>query len=84
MAALRNIGPISSGWLRQVGIRTRADLAAVGPVPAYLMVRQAGFPVSLNLLWALEGALRDTDWRALSEDDRARLRADLAAADELT
>ena len=31
---LRNIGPKSAAWLRQVGLRTRADLEGVGPVEA--------------------------------------------------
>jgi hypothetical protein len=38
---LRNIGPKSAAWLRQVGLRTEADLVAVGPVEAYMRVRAA-------------------------------------------
>lgn len=82
MGALRNIGPVSAEWLQRVGIRTRSDLVAVGVVPTFLMVRQAGFAPSLNLLWALEGAIQDIDWRAVSESDQDRLRAELAAAGE--
>ena len=55
---LRNIGPKSAAWLRQVGLRTRADLEGVGAVEAFMRVKRAGFKPSLNLLYALEGALR--------------------------
>ena len=52
---LRNIGPKSAAWLRQVGLRTEADIVAIGPVEAYMRVRRAGFRPTLNLLYALEG-----------------------------
>jgi len=77
---LRNVGPKSLAWLARVGIRTRADLVAVGVVPAFLMVRQSGGAPSLNLLWALEGAYRDTDWRAVSEPRKRQLLAELEDA----
>ena len=60
---LRNIGPKSAAWLRQVGLRSRADLEAVGTVEAFMRVKRAGFKPSLNLLYALEGALRDCHWQ---------------------
>ena len=53
---LRNIGPKSAAWLRQVGLRTEADLVAIGPVEAFMRVRRAGFKPTMNLLYALEGA----------------------------
>ena len=70
---LRNIGPKSAAWLRQVGLRTRADLAEVGAVDAFMRVKRAGFKPSLNLLYALEGALRDCHWQEVPEDRRTDL-----------
>ena len=75
---LRNIGPKSAAWLRQVGLRTRADLEGVGAVEAFMRVKRAGFKPSLNLLYALEGALRDCHWQEVPDDRRAEL---VAAAD---
>ena len=37
-AKLRNIGPKSAAWLRQVGLRTREDIAEAGPVEAFMRV----------------------------------------------
>lgn len=70
---LRNIGPKSAAWLRQVGLRTREELEALGAVAAFMRVKRAGFKPSLNLLYALEGALLDCHWQEVPEQRRAEL-----------
>lgn len=70
---LRNIGPKSSAWLRQVGLRTRDELAGVGTVDAFMRVKRAGFKPSLNLLYALEGALLDCHWQEVPDARRVEL-----------
>jgi len=75
---LRNIGPKSAAWLRQVGLRTRADLEGVGAVEAFMRVKRAGFKPSLNLLYALEGALCDCHWQEVPDARRGEL---VSAAD---
>jgi hypothetical protein len=70
---LRNIGPKSAAWLRQVGLRSLEDVAALGAVDAFMKVRRAGFKPSLNLLYALEGALRDCHWQEVPEARRTEL-----------
>lgn len=77
---LRNIGPKSAAWLRQVGLRTREDLAAIGAVEAFMRVKRAGFKPSLNLLYALEGALLDCHWQEVPEQRRGELVAAAEAA----
>lgn len=78
---LRNIGPKSAAWLRQTGIRTQADLEAVGALAAYVRVKRAGFKPSLNLLYALEGAILDVHWQDIPDERRSELV--LAAGDEV-
>ena len=73
MSKLRNIGPKSAAWLRQVGLRTHEDIAAVGTVEAFMRVKRAGFKPSLNLLYALEGALRDCHWQEVPDARRSEL-----------
>jgi len=80
---LRNIGPKSAAWLRQVGLRTQEDLVAAGPVEAYMRVKRAGFKPSLNMLYALEGALQDCHWQEIPEARRAELVAAVDAATAL-
>lgn len=77
---LRNIGPKSAAWLRQVGLRTREDLAAAGTLDAFMRVKRAGFKPGLNLLYAIEGALNDCHWQEVSEARRVELVAAAEAA----
>ena len=70
---LRNIGPKSAAWLRQVGLRTQEDLESVGAVEAFIRVKRAGFRPSLNLLYALEGALCNCHWQEVPDARRTEL-----------
>ena len=78
---LRNIGPKSAAWLRQVGLRTFDDLNSIGAVEAFMRVKRAGFKPSLNLLYALEGALQDCHWQQIPDERRSEL---VMAADAAT
>ncbi len=77
---LRNIGPKSAAWLRQVGLHTPEALAEAGPVGAFMRVKRAGFKPSLNLLYALEGALLDCHWQEVPDARRVQLVAEAEAA----
>ncbi|TLY50221.1 MAG: TfoX/Sxy family protein [Gammaproteobacteria bacterium] len=70
---IRNVGPKSAAWLRQVGVRTQDDLARLGAVEAFMKVKRAGFKPSLNLLYALEGALADCHWADLPDERKTAL-----------
>src|SRR5687768_2240426 len=78
---MRNIGPKSAAWLRQVGLRTLEDVAAIGTVEASMRVKRAGFKPGLNLLYAIEGALLDCHWQEVPEERRQEL---ILAADAAT
>ena len=71
---MRNLGPVSRRWLEDIGVRTIDDLRRLGPVEAYVAVKQREAGASLNLLYALEAAVRGVDWRELSEAEKAELR----------
>jgi len=78
---IRNVGPKSAAWLRQVGVRTQEDLVRLGAIEAFMKVKRAGFRPSLNLLYALEGALVDCHWADLPEACKAALLAGAEAAE---
>ena len=78
---IRNVGPKSAAWLRQVGVRTTEDLTRVGPVEAFLKVKRAGFRPSLNLLYAMAGAMADCHWAELPEARKQELLSGLDAAE---
>ena len=77
---MRNIGPKSAAWLRQVGLKTPEDLIEAGPLEAFMRIKRAGFKPSLNLLYSLEGALRDCHWQEVPEERRTELVAAAEAA----
>lgn len=72
--SLRNLGPRSAEWLRDVGICTVYDLRRIGAVGAWHLVREQQSAVSLNLLYALHAGLTDRSWLELSDGEKQRLR----------
>ena len=73
IAALPNLGPKSQAMLAGVGIHTLQDLRHWGAVAAYAKVKATGVRASLNLLWALEGALSGEPWQDVARKHRASL-----------
>src|SRR5690242_19181652 len=65
---IRNVGPKSAAWLRQVGVRTQEALERLGPVEAFMKVKRAGFRPSLYLLYALAGAIENCHWADLPDE----------------
>ena len=80
LAARANLGPKSAVMLFDSGVTSYAKLEKLGSVAAFVKVRSSGSPASLNLLWALEGALTGTHWRIVARDRRESL---LFALDDL-
>jgi DNA transformation protein and related proteins len=70
---LRNLGPKSLAMLERAGIVDAAQLRALGAARAYLQVRRRERTASLNLLWALEGALSDRPWQDVAKHYRLSL-----------
>ncbi len=58
---------------RVVGVKSVTDLRKLGAAKAFLDVRAAGLRPSLNLLWALEGALTAMPWHKVVRTERTRL-----------
>lgn len=76
---LKNIGSVSAGWLREIGVETLDDLRRVGVVDAYCRAK-ANHPheVSLNLLWGLEAALTGVRWNELPPERKAELKDEVS------
>jgi DNA transformation protein len=73
LATLPGLGPKSAEMLAKAGIRTVSKLRELGAAKAYLKVRAVNDQASLNLLWALEGALTRKPWQEVARHDRLRL-----------
>lgn len=74
IASLKNLGPKSAERLCAVGITSEDRLREVGVVATYSLVKQQ-FPndTSLNLLWALQGAIMDIHWLQIPDDIKTEL-----------
>ena len=74
LTSLKNIGETSAGWLESVGIKTAEDLYELGVVDAYRRVKTA-YPerVTLNMLYALQGALLDLHWKEVPPEMKTAL-----------
>jgi predicted flap endonuclease-1-like 5' DNA nuclease len=79
--SLRNLGPKSSAALAAAGIHTLTELRRLGAVPAYRRAKRTVPGVSLNLLYALVGALEGLDWREVQRSRRLELLLQLDAAE---
>ena len=73
IAALPNLGPKSQAMLAGAGITTLVELRQLGAVAAYAKVKASGGNASLNLLWALEGALCGLPWQVVAREHRTSL-----------
>ena len=73
LADLVNLGPKSQDMLASVHIHSVAQLRKLGAVAAYARVKQANAKASLNLLWALEGALTGLPWQVVARAHRTSL-----------
>lgn len=68
----RNLGPKSLALLTELGIGPE-ELKEIGAVEAYLKVKVIWPQASLNLLWALEGAICDEAWQDVARNKRLSL-----------
>ncbi len=70
---LPGLGPKSQEMLARAGIGTVAQLRRLGAVRAYARVKAHQPGASLNLLWALEGALTGLPWQVVAREHRTSL-----------
>ena len=71
--ALPNLGPVSRQMLADAGIDSVQALRRLGAVAAYARVKGLHPRASLNLLWALEGALTGLRWQDVAREHRTSL-----------
>lgn len=75
-SGFRNLGLRSKQMLKTAGILSAEQLQKTGSVAAFFAVQQSAAPAaqpSLNLLWALEGALSCRDWKEIANDSHTKL-----------
>jgi DNA transformation protein len=81
LRGLADLGPKSAAILAAAGVRSFEHLRRLGSVAAYVLAKQSGAKVSLNLLWALEGALSGQPWQTVAREHRVSLLLALEACE---
>lgn len=73
-------GPVSKGWLAEIGIQSLEQLREFGPVAAYVLLKEL-YPkrVSLNLLYGLYSILEGIPANHLSDEVKTELRKQAGA-----
>ena len=75
---LKGLGPTSEKYLHEIGIFTKTDLQKIGPVQAFLILKEQFFmQPSLNFLYAMVGALEDKPWADIAKSEKTRLLMEL-------
>jgi DNA transformation protein and related proteins len=78
LLSLMNLGPSMVNHLEQVGITTEAELRKIGPVAAYLRVRDINPKVMNRMaLYAIYGALTNQNCIFLPEETKEWLEEEL-------
>lgn len=85
ISKLKGLGPKSEKCLNQIGIFTKSDLERIGPVKAFIKLRNECtlMKPSLNFLYAMVGALEDIHWANIAKSEKGRLLMELEGYKEL-
>lgn len=73
---IRNIGPKSMQWLREVGVHTTADIEHIGVEEVFRLLVERGINPAVVLLYALECAVTHTHWNEIAVERKEQLRAE--------
>lgn len=73
IASLRNLGKSSEKLLNGIGIFTLDDIEDMGVVEAYAILKAKHEQVSVNMLYALYGAVHDVAWNKIPLNIREEL-----------
>ncbi len=65
LSGLKNIGKVTERWLNEIGVFSESELRGLGAVKAYRKIRAKEQGATVNLLFALQGALMGVHWSRL-------------------
>ncbi len=73
LSEISGIGPASLRLLVNAGIVTVAQMRTQDPFELYARLKAADGRTSINLLYALIGAVESRDWKAVAREDKTRV-----------
>ena len=73
LASAMNLGPKSAAVLARAGVTSLAEVRRLGAVKIYSLAKRSEPAVTLNLLWAIEGAILGQPWQLVAREHRTSL-----------
>jgi DNA transformation protein and related proteins len=73
LSDMRGLGPASLRMLVAIGVTSAKQLRARDPFDVYAAIKQNQNGASVNLLYALIGAIEDRDWRDVARTEKTRI-----------
>ncbi len=73
LLALRGLGPASVQMLASVKIRSAKALRQADLYAVYAKIKSLHPKTSINLLYAMMGAVEDVDWRVIARERRSEV-----------
>lgn len=70
----KNLGPVSTGWLQEVGVHTLDDLRARDPISVWRAVQDRHPQANILLVYAMVGAVLGVHWNDLPPDLKEQLK----------
>jgi DNA transformation protein and related proteins len=73
LASMRGLGPASAKMIAQAGVTTSVALKKADLYQLYARIKQQQPKVSINLLYAMIGAVENEDWRTIAKERRSEV-----------
>ncbi len=73
LSKLKNIGEVSEKILNSIDVYTREDIEELGTVTIYFILKDHGHDVSMNMVYALQGAIMNLHWNDLPKKVKSDL-----------
>ena len=70
----------TTAWLEGIGITTIYEVKQIGVIKTCMLLRQAGFPVTLNLAYGLQADIMGLSWNNIPLEIKQQLREEYEAA----
>ncbi len=74
-----NIGEVLAAELESAGIGTPAELVKAGSAVALFRIRGVSGRGCMNMLYALEGAIKNTRWHNLTREEKDKVKQEFEA-----
>lgn len=80
---LKNLGEVSAKMLAEIDIFTKEDIVNTTPSIIYKLLKELGHPVSLMMVYALQGAIMDLHFIDIPENIKNRLKNEVEELDKI-